>query len=384
MSYKVLHMTTIDFTIQKMLIDKLNELKKYGYVVETMSDDTGLVGDIKKAGFIHHRVEMSRKISLSEDIKSIVKVYRVLKSSHYDIVHTHTAKAGMIGRVAARLAGVPVVVHTSHGLPFYAGQSLVKNFLYKRFEQLASWFSDGFFSQNHEDLQEIEQLVPKRVLTGYEGNGVNLHHIDSCPKVSGEQKKELRKQLNVDEKAFLFLMGARFEPVKNHAMLLEAVRHIKTECSFQILLAGDGPLVEDVRKAVISYNLEEKIRFIGFRKDLPVLLQLVDAVILTSEKEGIPRIIMEAMTLGTPVLATNVLGTRELVVDGVTGELVELNDFMGLAKKIEHWIDPANKTMLDAYKTAGRRRIEEHFTEALVAQRIDGFYRQLLANKKLS
>ncbi|MHB8171597.1 MAG: glycosyltransferase family 4 protein [Thermincolia bacterium] len=377
-------MTTIDFTIEKMLIDKLNELKKYGYIVETMSDDTGLVQEIKKAGLIHHKVKISRQITLLRDIKSLYKAYRFFKKSDYDIVHTHTAKAGLIGRIAARLAGIPVVVHTSHGLPFYKGQPFFKNYLYKRLEQIASWFSDGYFSQNNEDLNIIRQFVPKRLLTGYEGNGVTLDYIDNYPKITMERKKELKKELNIDDNSFLFLMGARFEPVKNHWMLIKALRHVKKERPFQILLAGDGPLLSEVKKVAVTYELEDKIKFVGFRNDMLELLQLVDAVILTSEKEGIPRIIMEAMALGKPVLATNVLGTKELVLDGQTGDLVELDDCLGLAKKIELWINPSYEKKLNEYIVAGRKRIEENFTEAKVAQRIDGFYRELIERKELS
>ena len=128
-NYKVLHVTTIDLTIRKVLVDKLKELEKYGYVIETMSDDTGFVNEIEKLGFPHHGIQMERQIRLFKDIKSMIEMYRFLKKNDYDIIHTHTAKAGFIGRIAGRLAGVPIVVHTSHGLPFYEGQSYIKNFI---------------------------------------------------------------------------------------------------------------------------------------------------------------------------------------------------------------------------------------------------------------
>lgn len=380
-NYKVLHITTIDFTIKKMLIDKLDQLKKYGYDIETMSDNTGLSSSIGAAGYVHHEVKISRTIKPFEDIKSLLNVFSFLKTNNYDIVHTHTAKAGVIGRIAARLAGVPIVVHTSHGLPFYRDQSRLKNIIYKNLELIASRFSDGYFSQNHEDLNEIKSIVANGSLIGYEGNGVVLQKIDNHPKLSPDEKARLRKQLGVDNDSFLFLMGARFEKVKNHQMLIQALAEVSVKYPYNVLLAGEGPLLEQVQRKVEIYGLNDKVKFLGFRDDILDLLQVVDAVILTSEKEGIPRIIMEAMSLGTPVLATDVLGTRELVVNGQTGELLPLNDHEKLARRIEFWMNPNSKGQLQKYVFASRKRIEKEFTEEIVASRIHKFYQQLIELK---
>ncbi len=184
--FKVLHIATIERSIVKLLSDKLKELENYGYNIVTMSS-----GDIQQPNFPfkHYNVDISRRISPLSDFLSLIKIFRILKKNKFHIVHTHTAKAGFVGRVAARLAGVPIVVHTSHGLPFFEGQSPIKNFLYKKLEQVASWFSDGYFSQNNEDIEVIRKMVPKRVLVGYEGNGVHLLKIDQYPRLSEKKKK---------------------------------------------------------------------------------------------------------------------------------------------------------------------------------------------------
>lgn len=381
--YKVLHVTTIDITIRKVLVDKLKELEKYGYIIETMSDVTGFVSEIEKLGFPHHRIQIERQIRLLKDLKSMFEMYRFLKKNKYDIIHTHTAKAGVIGRIAGRLAGVPIVVHTSHGLPFYEGQSHIKNFIYKNLERIASWFSDGYFSQNKEDLSRIEKLVPKRVLTGYEGNGVSEAFINGDYRLPRDKIKHLRKQFGLNDETFVFLMGARFEKVKNHDMLINALKRIQDNYPFKVLLAGEGPLKKKIQEDVIRFQLGDKVEFLGYRNDIINLIQMADGIILTSEKEGIPRIIMEAMSFEKPVLATDVLGTRELVVHKQTGELVSLNDIEQLASSIKQWVTPSYKNTLIKYGQAGRERIINHFTEAIVANRINLFYQELIKSKNL-
>src|SRR5690606_29216812 len=144
---KVLHLATKNSTVAKLMTDKLKEIEKFGYEIQTMSS-----GDIQQMDFPfkHFTVKISRKINPLMDLMSLIRIYLILRKNKFHIVHTHTAKAGFVGRVAARLAGVPIVVHTSHGLPFFKGQSSIKNFIYKKLEQVASLFSDGYFSQNKE------------------------------------------------------------------------------------------------------------------------------------------------------------------------------------------------------------------------------------------
>ncbi|MDP5274715.1 glycosyltransferase family 4 protein [Chengkuizengella axinellae] len=377
-NHKVLHISTIDITITKMLMDKMKELQKLGYEVDFMSTDTGLAAEIELEGFKHIPVHISRSIHIIEDIKSILEVYKLLKNSNYDIVHTHTAKAGFIGRVAAFLAGKKIVAHTSHGLPFYKGQSTLSYHLYKWLEKTASWFSHAYFSQNVEDLKTIQKFVPKKLLTGYEGNGVPLEKLDLIPRLNDSEKTSLKKSMGLSQNEFIFLMGARMEPVKNHKMLIQAVNQMNQDLNFKVILAGEGILKQSIVDLADELGIRNKIIFLGYTENIYNYIQIADAVLLTSEKEGIPRIIMESMVFLKPVLATNVLGTKELVTDSETGELVELNDVSTLARRMSEWMEEQSQSKLMEYGINARKRIEDHFTEAIVAQRIHQYYETLL------
>ena len=385
---RVLHISTIDFTINKMLLDKMIELSKYGYDIEFLSDVTnfmakekGYIKDINASGFKHHKLSMSRSINFIKDIKSIYKLYRFLKQNPYHIVHTHTAKAGMIGRIAAKLASQPIILHTSHGLPFYQGQRKLKYMLFRWMEKFASYFSDGYFSQNYEDLNVIKKLVPSHVYTGYEGNGIPLEKLDRSYEHRTLNENEFKKEYNIKPEDKLFLMAARFEPVKNHEMLIESLVYVQNT-NYKIMFAGNGPFIEDIKTLAKERRVESNLIFLNYRNDIPELIKIADGILLTSEKEGIPRILMEAMALSKPVLATNVLGTKELVENGKTGELVELNDIKTLAKKIEKWATDSYSSTLVKYGLQGRERVEKHFTEAIVANRIHKLYKELRERKQ--
>ncbi|MDX8363739.1 glycosyltransferase family 4 protein [Cytobacillus sp. IB215665] len=376
---KVLHMSTIDLTIKDMLLDKMDELRELNYTIEFLSDDTGLVTDIESRGYRHITVSMSRKIKPLKDLASIMKIVKILKNEKYDIVHTHAAKAGVIGRIAARIAGVKIIIHTSHGLPFYQGQSNIKNFVYKGLERVASFFSHAYFSQNKEDLNVIRKIVPKRIITAYEGNGIPLTKIDNYEKLTVSRKTELQQSIGINNNEFVFLMGARFEGVKNYQMLLRSIANLKADRPCKFLLAGTGEELESMKLLAENLRIKDKVLFLGYRKDIYDLIQLCDAVILTSEKEGIPRILMEAMAFNKPVLATNVLGTKELVVHNQTGELVELNDIEGLTETMSKWISENYRLELEQYAKNSRERIMSEFTEAKVAVRLDSLYKDLIS-----
>lgn len=372
-------MATTDIMITPILIDKLTCLKKYGYEIETLSTNTGRSNEIRKQGFIHHELDIDSKINIHHDVKSFFNLYQFLRKNPYDIIHTHNAKAGIIGRIAGRLAGIPIVIHTTHGLPFYEGQINKTYRIYREIERVGSLFCDGYFSQNIEDLERVTKLCPRSVISGYEGNGVNLKKIDHI--IETTDKEKIRHQFQIPENTFVFFMGARLVPVKNHQMLLRAVSNMNINLPFVVILAGEGELENSLKRDVEQLGLSDKVKFIGYQKNAIEIMQIADAVLLTSSKEGIPRILMEAMASKKPILATDVLGTRELVVKGKTGELIPLHDYHQLTSLMTQWLDIKQDKQLKAYGLEGRKRIEAKFTEEIVAERIHCFYQELLNRK---
>ncbi|MBB6285317.1 glycosyltransferase family 4 protein [Geobacillus subterraneus] len=378
---KVAHVCTSSFS-HKILVDKLSILKDRGYDVHIVSSKEGYNEELmSKYHFQLRFINMNRKINLIDDLLSIVNMTRLFKKEQYTIVHTHTAKAGIIGRIAGRLAGIPVVIHTSHGLPFYEGQSKTKYHTYRSLEKIGALFCDAIASQNKEDIEKIKQYAPQKPIY-YEGNGVDLHKLDQKnTQISQDQISLLKKQLNIPSNKKVILIGARLEPVKDHFFLLDGLRYLKENYNqnFICLLAGDGPLKQEILRTIQDNYLQGFVKLLGYQTDIYPFIKLADIVALTSQKEGVPRIIMEAMAFSKPVVATNVLGTRELVIHNETGYLVEYKNVRELAFYLNLMLTDEKKRIEFGIK--GRKRVEKYFTEEVVVDRIVRMYNELLKKK---
>ncbi|MGP3560193.1 glycosyltransferase family 4 protein [Geobacillus sp. BK01] len=376
---KIAHVCTSSLS-HKILVDKLALLKKRNYDIHLISSEEGYNEKLmQNYDFKLRFIYMNRQIHIIDDVISIFRMTKLFRKEKYHIVHTHTAKAGIIGRIAGRLAGVPVVIHTSHGLPFYEGQSKKKYHTYRFLEKVGALFCDAIASQNKEDIEKIKKYAPRKPVY-YEGNGVDLRRLDEENKnISDEQIKILKSRLGISNDKKVILVGARFEPVKDHFFLLEGIKHLKeyqNESDFICLLAGDGPLKEQIQQKIEDYHLSNEVKMIGFQTDIYAYIKMADLIVLTSEKEGVPRIIMEAMAFSKPIVATDVLGTRELVVHGETGLLVKYKNVESLASSIHVLLNDEGKRK--EFGNNGRRRIEENFTEEIVVERIVKMYQELL------
>ncbi|RAP77478.1 glycosyltransferase family 4 protein [Paenibacillus montanisoli] len=374
---KVAHICTSSSS-HKILVDKLMLMKQRGYDIHLISSQEGYDEEMMKQYTLKLKfVPMNRSIRPFQDLRSIYRLIRLIKLERYDIVHTHTAKAGLIGRIAAWITRTPLIVHTTHGLPFYEGQGALKNWMYRTLEIVGSFFCDAIASQNKEDIVKIKDFAPgKRVF--YEGNGVDLDHLDRRKaSITREELQKLRYDLQIDSSKKVLLVAARLEPVKNHSFLLAGIQQLvqSGKTNFVCLLAGKGPLESQIRAEISAFGLEEYVRLIGHQSDIYPYIQLADLISLTSEKEGIPRIIMEAMAFSKPVIASDVLGTRELVQHMNTGLLVPYLQEKELANALKQVL--FNDEWGKLLGQNGRKVIEREFTEEAVTQRIDHYYRQL-------
>jgi glycosyltransferase involved in cell wall biosynthesis len=324
---------------------------------------------------------MNRKINPLDEIKSIYKLFKILRNEKYDVVHTHNAKAGLIGRIAAKLAGTPLIIHTTHGLPFFEGQSKLKNIFYKVIEKIGLMFCDYFGSQNEEDLNIIKKLTKKNKIF-YEGNGIDKYKMDYIYNSISEQEiKDLKKDLKISDENVIMLMGARFEKVKNHDLLLKALAQLKNNQikNFVCILLGQGELEIHIKSMVKELQLENNIIYLGYKEDIYKYIKMADIAILTSFKEGIPRILMESMYFEKPVVATDVLGTRELVINNVTGLLSKPTDCLKLEKNIKKLI--LDSSLRKRMGIDGKNRIIDKFTEQLVVERLDCIYKNGIHEK---
>ena len=356
---------------------RIRALQERGHRVVLLTELGEYRERLSAMGVELHHVPIARRIALLEDLHSLWCCFRALRTIQPDVVHTHTSKAGVLGRVAGRLAGVPVVVHTLQGLPFYDGQPRARSSLYAGLEWIAGQFGHAIFSESREDLFRARSLGLARKERLYHiGSGIRVQEIERQVR-TGEHEK-LKDQLEIPKNAVILLFPARLEPVKGHRFFLEVIQDLRarTTSPFICLCAGDGPLRAELEAHAHDLGVASSIRFLGFRNDLPALLRIADILVLPSEKEGIARVLLEAMAARIPVVATEVTGTREVVVSGVTGLLSRFGAVHSMARNLAYLIDRPEARA--RFGRAGRERVRILFDERKVPDRIDSLYRILL------
>jgi glycosyltransferase involved in cell wall biosynthesis len=318
--------------------------------------------------------ELGREIAPWSDLVTLVKLYRLMRRERPHVVHTHTAKAGFVGRIAARLAGVPVVLHTFHGHVFHGYFSPAKTRLYILIERFGALLSSRIITISPRLREEIAHYgVTRSERIEIIPLGFELDAFASQPRGSGD----FRRSLGIPMDAKLIGAVGRLVPIKNVQLLLEAAALARqNDPIIRVVLIGDGELRDELEAQADALGLGQAVVFAGWRRDLTRVYADLDAVVISSHNEGTPASLIEAMATGCPVIATRVGGVPDLVVDGETGRLVPPGDREALAAALLALFWESERTAHMA-GLARRRVLERHQAERLVAD-VDRLYRELL------
>jgi glycosyltransferase involved in cell wall biosynthesis len=350
-----------------LLKDRVAYLRARGIDNRIICMDGPQIPKLIEAGIPVFTVPLPRGYDPVKLLTSLVRIARYLRRENIDLVHTHCSIPGFVGRIAAWLAGVPAIVHTVHGFHFHDNTPTWKRSIFVALERLAGLCTHTLLSQNRHDMEEAARhgIVPRERLR-HIGNGIKLERFPGS-----------RREAEAGEPLTITCI-ARLEPVKNHRMLFESARRLKERGHrFRILAVGDGALRSEYEALCTRLNIRDSVQFLGYREDIPELLAETDISVLTSVKEGIPRALLESMAMGIPVVATRVNGNREVVQDGETGLMVELDDDQGLTEALERLMtDPGLRR---AIGSRSREVAFRDYDESSIAEAILTVYRGLLA-----
>lgn len=372
----IAHISTA-ITLNQTVLNRMVFQKMNGHRVVALCPEDKWTADIKAHGvkvievpFIRHNLQHSFTTAA-------LRTFLVCRREQFDIVHTHTLLPGIAGRVAARLAGVPAVVHTFHAWPLHKPRGKGFTLAYKTLEVLAAYFGHVILFQNEDDLRSWGQIpgmpTHKALLIG---NGIDSQAILS--KAQPGARETVRREFGIEDDVNLIVMVARLELYKGHSMLLQALRQIVSSTNHKIaaLFVGIGKDRQLIEEESNHLGLNGIVRFTGYRLDVPNILCASDISVLTSRYEGIPRALMESMVLGTPVIATDVPGSRTLIRSWENGILVKHNDAHALATAIICLIE--NPGLANQLADRGRQTILKEYDEYQVAARVEEIYRQIL------
>lgn len=319
--------------------------------------------------------EMGRSVKPGSDFVAIAKVARLLRKIRPQIVHTHTAKAGAVGRVAARLAGVPLVVHTFHGHVFDGYFSPAKTRFFIETERALARLSDHILSiseQQRVDLTERYRIAPARKV-GVVPLGLELERFRAVAPRSPE-RGVLRRELGIPAEAPMVVTVGRLVPIKRFDLLIEAFRALQAELpEARLVIVGEGECREALE---FQARGQQHVYFTGLRRDLRDIYADADLMALSSDNEGTPVAVIEAVASGVPVVATDVGGVRDILTSQGMGLVTRPGQVRGLADALR-----LRLTHRRAPSSAERDKIVRRYSHQRLIDDIEALYDRLLSER---
>ncbi len=360
---KLLHIQLLPLLsgVQNMMLSLLDGLDSDKYEIYVLSKPGGpLVDEVRRRGYHHIPVNSLRRGISRWDFITFYKFIKIFRKYGFDIIHTHSSKTGFLGRIAGRFARVPKIVHTVHGFPFHQFQPKYVRKFYQILERLASQFCDKvvFVNNSERELAIAKKIVsPNKALTIY--NGIELPDIN-----------KLKSPLKTDN----LIIGSvlRFWKQKNVINTVEAAIKVCRESSkINFVFIGDGEQLNECIKMVDDAEMVEKIQFPGWQINIFEWLIGFDVFLLFSKWEGLPISILEAMSVGLPIVASDIKGNNELV-NSRNGYLIPLNDIDKLIQLLTTL--PEKKKELINKGKFSMKIIKEKFSKMEFVYKYDNLY----------
>ncbi|MCZ6632627.1 MAG: glycosyltransferase family 4 protein [bacterium] len=362
--------------VPRHVLDIAAGLDPERYEVEVIAgrsepNEGSLWEEAEARGIVTHRIEsLQRSVHPGDDVKTWIALYRKIKHGRYDIVHTHIAKAGFLGRLAARWAGIPIILHTYHGeIEELRGHS-IQSRIFTTCEALASRVSNALVSVSQNTAQT---LITKGIGSPNKytviPNGIDLknYQLDQIPKIDikGTPRLGVIASLTV-EKGIDILLQSLPPLLENHPDL-------------RLYILGDGPLRESLNHQTQQLNIQNHVHFSGNVEDVRPWIAAFDLVVLPSRHEAMGRSLLEAMAMGRPVIASRTGGIPELVRHNETGILVPPEDPKALAQAIDDLFQNDQKRLTLAQ--SGKADVEHRFSLETMIDRLDRLYQDLYSKQ---
>jgi glycosyltransferase involved in cell wall biosynthesis len=369
--WNTVHVTTIDLTAWCFLRSWFQRLLGDGHRVTLVTTAGPFRKALEAEGVAVVDVPMARSISPLSDARSVMALHRTFRQLRPDVVHTHTSKAGFLGRLAARLAGVPTVFHTMHEPPHNAASGAALRLAYIWLERLAARWADHIITVSYANEREIQRtrLVEMAKLT------VIREGLDLSRYPRATDARAAVRSLGLPDDALVVGTVGRLETAKGHRYLIEAVPQVLAQVPrARFVFVGSGVLHDALRQQVRVAGLSEHILFTGFRDDMLELMQGFDLFVLPSLWEGLGIVLLEAMAYSRAVVASAVGGVQDVVVPPETGLLVPPRQPAALAAAMVRLLQ--NHELRAAMGAAGYQRLTQEFRDDLANERMMALYRK--------
>ena len=331
---------------------------------------------LTSSGIIFHEVPIKRGLKPVNAYRSVSRIIKIIKQHEFEIIHTHTPTGGLVGRIAARWVKHKKVFHTTAGLYFHENMPTHKYKFFSSIERFLTSKTQILFSPNHEDIKTCKDLniKPLREIVYCGPAGVDLKNFEMSNKQNVRQA--FAKQLEISEDVISIGLIARLEYEKGYKEFIDVIERLALNGKNVIgISVGDGRDKEQI-VAYASEKKESTIKFLGYRNDVPEIMQALDILLFPSYREGLPIVTLEAMASKVPVVAYDIRGCRESIDNNVTGFLVPFGNNDELYNKTESLV--IDEILREKLGLNGRDRVERLFTREMHVKRQLHYYEQYI------
>lgn len=382
---KICHVASADMTVRFILLNHLLDLKNQRYDVSVVCSGGKWVKDIQNHGIKVKTIEIKRKIFTPiSDFLAFIKMAIYFRNEKVNIVHTHTPKAGILGRFAAKAAGVRIICHTNHGFYLQNDSFFFNKKFFVFIEKLAAFCCDIIFSINNEDIEfAVREKICSRKKIKYSGDGIDVARFNP-EKFSKESVNKEKIKLGIKESDNVVGFVGRLVGEKGVQDLIQASGGILREFTNVIFLiiGPQEPGKKDCFRPELSNkkcDLAGKILFLDETLNIEKLYSIMDIFVLPSHREGLGLVLLEASAMEKPVIATNIRGCREAVDNSKTGLLVPIKNPEKIAEAIIYLLK--NPDVSEKMGKNGRQKVLQEFDEKTVFNRIKREYERLIKEK---
>ncbi|MBI5077282.1 glycosyltransferase family 4 protein [Candidatus Falkowbacteria bacterium] len=375
---KVLFIATIPSSIKEFSLDFMRFIRNRGFYVEAIAGIGSQAEFVRQQGFKCHEIEIARGINPIKDIISLFKIKKIIQDGNFDLVHTQTAKAGFIGRIAAWTEKVPIIIHTAHAWPFHPFLSFWKKKYYLYLEKLAGKLCDAIIVDSKEVKrygQSFKVAPESKVHQIY--MGIDLERFKPC---GDEQKVEFRRRLNIPIEKIIVGAISRLVNDKGIETIIECADALKTNFNVEFLILGEGEQREKFEKMITARGLNEKIHLLGYINDVLPYLQAFDIFFLPTWREGFGVVFAEAQACGIPVISSKIAPLDEVVSDNCSGFLFPPNS---VVQFVEATIKLFDKERRRKMGECGVKHIRENFDLRRINEQTLSLYQSLFNQKTL-
>jgi glycosyltransferase involved in cell wall biosynthesis len=365
---KILIVSTVSRQFYLFEQGNIEVLKSLGYEIHGAANFDDANERLDELDIIRHHFDIQRSPFSLKNIKAFRQLKKIMQSENFCAVHCHSPMGGVLARLAAKSSGIYPVIYTAHGFHFYRGAPCKNWLIYYNIEKYLSKYTDILVTINKEDYARAKDFYSKKVVF-VPGVGIDLSRFENI-KIS---RKEKRAELGIPDNSVVLLSIGEMIKRKNHETVLKALVQLKNK-NYVYLVCGCGELESYLMNLADKFSISNKVKFLGFRNDIPEICIASDIFVFPSYQEGLPVSVMEAMSAGLPVICARIRGNTDLIQDGYGGFIHAPEDCIGFAQSIDKLIENN-----ELRKEMGKRNKEEvkKYDKHVVKERMKEIYQLL-------